>query len=39
MKRWPRNNESTRSEKILSLSETLVNLGHSINFVSADTSP
>lgn len=37
--RWPRSKDSARADKILSLTETLLNLGHEVCFLSPDTTP
>ena len=36
--RWPRSKECARADKILSLTETLINLGHQVCLLSPDTT-
>jgi hypothetical protein len=36
--RWPRNRDSSRLDKIISITETLINNGHSICLLSPDTT-
>lgn len=37
--RWPRYNESARSDKMLSMIETLLNIGNMVHLVSSDSAP